>query len=265
MKNLTGNILSSQSLSGGDINRVFLLTCEKGKFVLKSNNNVPGDFFQKEAAGLKLLRENGLHVPEVLDTGNDYLLMEYLAPGKKNEADAGRQLARIHSIKQAHYGLEEDNYIGSLKQKNGVFESWPEFYIKRRIDPQLNLLFNNQAGLHEKIWDNLRNWVYRNVVVDFPSLLHGDIWSGNLYYSSTGPIFIDPAVYRGHYMIDLAFTEMFGGFGPDFYSTYNEILHIDASYKNLKSLYQIYPMLVHANLFGGSYYTSALELAKKYT
>ena len=264
MEKITGKVISRQPLSGGDINNVILMVCEKGKFVLKSNEYALPDFFEKEAAGLLLMKNHGLNVPEVLDIGKKHLLLDYLEPGKKDDAAAARQLAAMHKICQKNFGLEYDNYIGSLQQKNGVFESWAQFYIQRRIDPQLDLFFRNKPNPDENHWQNLRTWIMNNILPEFSSLLHGDIWGGNLYHSARGPCFIDPAVYRGHYMVDLAFTEMFGGFGHNFYSAYNEILPVDKTYADLKSLYQIYPMLVHANLFGGSYYSSALMLAKKY-
>jgi len=264
MKIYTGTIYLKQSLSGGDINDVYLINAEKGNFVLKTKHNAPMDFYDKEAAALALLKEHGLNVPKVIHSEASYLLLEYLEPGKKDEANAARQLAALHSIKQKSFGLEYDNYIGSLVQKNGTFESWAEFFITQRIDVQLNLFFKNKHNPDQTHWENLRKWIRSNLVSEFPSLLHGDIWQGNLYYSTRGPYFIDPSVYRGDRMVDLAFSELFGGFSEKFYSAYNEILPVDKNYPELKSLYQIYPLLVHANLFGPGYYTSALIQAKKY-
>jgi len=264
MKSFTGTIYSKQPLGPGDINDVYLIKSGKGDFVLKTKHNAPMDFYNKEAAALELLKEYGLNVPEVIHSEASYLLLEYLEPGKKDEANAGRQLAALHSIKQIYFGLEYDNYIGSLVQKNGIFESWADFYITHRIDVQLNLFFKNKPNPDQTHWKKLRKWIENNLVTDFPSLLHGDIWHGNLYYSSRGPYFLDPSVYRGDRMVDLAFSELFGGFSREFYSAYEEIFPVGKNYPELKSLYQIYPLLVHANLFGSGYYSSALALAKKY-
>lgn len=271
MKEITGQILNRRPLAGGDINEVFLLECEKGQFVQKQNRNVPGniaeDFFKKEAQGLEELRKNGLVVPKVIAVNEESLLLEYLAPGsgdQKNEEAAGRNLALLHSVRQENYGLEYENYIGSLRQVNGIYTDWADFYISRRIEPMLKMYFKGQKNPDEKTWTGLFKWIQKNVRPEFASLLHGDIWGGNLYYSARGPVYIDPAVYRGDCMVDLAFTELFGGFSQRFYASYREQNPLPGHYADLRDLYQIYPLLVHANLFGGGYYTSALGKARKY-
>jgi fructosamine-3-kinase len=264
MQIITGKILKTTPLSGGDINEVYQLECQHGRFVQKKNKNVPVDFFQKEYEGLLLLKAHGLPVPEVFYFDSESLLMEYLQPGKFSPEEAGRSLAILHKKKQQKCGLEYDNYIGSLKQFNGAYDNWASFYIEKRLTPQLDKFFSGSLNRDRKIWDMLFLWIHKNLQLENISLLHGDIWSGNLYYSANGPVFIDPAVYFGDSMVDVAFSELFGGFNKEFYRSYNEIKPLGKNYRELKNLYQIYPLLVHANLFGGSYYHTALQKAQLY-
>jgi len=269
---VTGEVFSSRPLFGGDINHVEYLLCDRGEFVCKSNSGVPDDFFRAESEGLSALKGAGLRVPEVLAVSARGLLLEYIDPGKKDqesEESAGRALAQLHLQKQLSCGFEHDNYIGSLKQSNGSYDNWASFYIEKRLKAQLHLLQGRLSAGDKKIWEMFFQWIGTNLKPLFFSLLHGDIWSGNLFYGSEGPVFIDPAVYRGDFRVDLAFSEMFGGFSQHFYGAYNELNRFEpgnrsGEYETLKPVYQVYPLLVHANLFGGGYYSSALAIARRF-
>lgn len=264
---ITGSVVKNSYLTGGDINDVYHVIAENGEFVLKQNKKPYRGMFAAEAEGLSHLKANGLSVPEVVAVAENALLLRYYESGAVSPAMAGKMLGLLHQKKQDKFGYHQDNYIGSLRQVNVPEDSWSEFYSKYRIIYQLNLYRkkNKIIATEQKIWDLLIEKMHKILShKPNPSLLHGDLWSGNLYYSSEGPLFIDPAVYYGDSFIELAFTELFGKFPHDFYAAYGEINSIDPCYQDLKKLYQIYPLLVHANIFGGSYYSSAFAIAKYY-
>ncbi len=262
----TGKILQTRGLHGGDISQVTYLRCEKGDFVLKTNDKTISGMFPAEAEGLRFLAKYHLPVPEVVAVSDSYLLLLYYPPGKPDPANAGRHLARLHAHKIPNCGLPFDNFIGSLPQINSPTSSWTEFYIMRRLRPQLERLgCLSKSHPDFNFWSRLLNRL--PTVAAEPeqfSLLHGDLWSGNLYYSVDGPLFIDPAPYAGDRLVEIAFTELFGRFDDRFYHAYYEVMPWNESYRELKKLYQLYPLLVHANLFGGSYYRSAREFAASY-
>ncbi len=259
----TGSIVSYRSLHGGDINEVYHLKTQKGEFVIKKNQKQYTGMFQSEAHGLFTLRSAGLPVPDVIAISESAILMPYYPPGSPDMAEAGRQIATLHSTQYETAGLEKDNYIGTLPQINTPVANFGDFYRVHRLEAQLNLL--RLSVDQRRKWDSLLNRVGEITAhVEKTSLLHGDLWSGNLYHAQSGPLFIDPAAYRGDPLAELAFTELFGGFGSAFYSAYREVLPISAAYTEVKSFYQIYPLLVHANLFGGGYYHSAFAAAKEY-
>ena len=257
-----GKILSRTPLAGGDINQVYKIESTKGQFVLKENANSPPDMFATEARGLKLLSQNGLTVPRVVFYKDDQLLMEYIEPGYPDFKKAGEDLGKLHAISQESFGLEYDNFIGRLRQINKVSADWCSFFWEQRIQSQLDLYQNKSK---EEIWEKLRDKLPGILPQEIrPSLIHGDLWSGNLIWGHNSPYFIDPAVYRADPMIELAFTRLFGGFHKNFYEAYSYHYPIPTWYKDLLPLYQIYPLLVHANHFGGGYYQSALQNAEYY-
>ena len=251
--------------SGGCINNALKLSTSDGDFFLKWQSDIPKDMFEKEARGLGLLRETGsLKVPEVFGFGvmgnKHYLLMENIdsAPTKKNYwADFGQALAQMHlSNSNGHYGLDHDNYIGKLPQENNFHENWVDFFIEYRLEYQLKLAMKNGLVSHgfsdryRKFYELLPGLL----PIDKPALLHGDLWSGNVMVGADGKAcLIDPAVYYGHREIELAFTQMFGGFGSDFYRAYHETYPLEPGFEERADIYNVYPHMVHVNLFGTSY------------
>ncbi len=261
-----GAIRSARPLYGGDINNVYHLEAETGNYVVKTNDYCDEGFFYSEASGLKALRNSGLPVPDVIAVNERAILLEYLEPGTAQPEKAGRYLALLHSREQTDFGWERDNYIGRLPQTNEKNRDWADFLWKNRIEYQLELYKRRRnIDSDKKIWGTLKLRLDKLIPDDFkPSLLHGDLWSGNLYFTDNGPSFIDPAVYCGDYRMELAMTELFGRFNQRFYDAYHEVNPIGPEYGELKALYQIYPLLVHANHFGGDYYDSAIRKAKSY-
>jgi fructosamine-3-kinase len=220
---------------------------------LKTNGAEYSDAFAAEADGLRALRDAGLPAPEPLACGvvgrHAYLLLEFLALTSQGDfAALGRMLANAHRKPGPRFGWARDNYIGSTPQKNAWCDEWAEFWQERRLRPQIELARRN--GFDLKMPDS--QIILKNHKPQ-PSLLHGDLWSGNAGFTKEGPVVFDPAVYHGDREADLAMTELFGGFPREFYKIYNETFPLDAGYEKRKHLYNLYHLLNHLNLFGGGY------------
>ncbi len=263
---------SAQSVSGGDINAVYRLKTDTRQIFIKLNNASKQDMFEAESEGLiELAKSQSIRVPEPLcygiAGGDSYLVMENLQLGGSGDANSlGQNLADLHRVTQTdkgqpRYGWFRDNTIGSTPQINDYEDNWQTFWAKHRLGYQLNLARRNGAGGQilkrgEKLCENLADF-FENYTPE-ASLLHGDLWSGNYAFDQTGqPVIFDPAVYYGDRETDLAMTELFGGFPTDFYSAYNDAYALDEGYPTRKTLYNLYHILNHYNLFGGGYLTQA--------
>ncbi|TNE69636.1 ketosamine-3-kinase [bacterium] len=272
-------ILSYQGISGGDINQAIRLDFkDKGAVFVKYNANVPSDMFQKEATALAMLKHHAqeLFVPRVLDYGVldgglSFLVLEFVDEKPFTSASfeqLGRGLAKLHSVTFSHFGLDHDNYIGRLYQKNEYKSSFSEFLWEMRMYPQLKLAVD--SSLMDSIWLEKAFQVSKKgedlIPNEKPALLHGDLWSGNIICSKTSGVgIIDPAIYYGHREMELAFTRLFGGFSTHFYDAYQEENPLNAGFSERIKLYQLYPILVHVNLFGGSYVRQAESIIKSYS
>lgn len=273
-------ILGTRSVSGGDINQALLLECDDNKrYFLKYNSHAGKDMFEKETLGLKLLDQDNIdiRIPEVIHTGyidsinTGYLVLEYIQTGREDRhffSRFGQQLAEMHHITNDHFGLDHDNYIGRLPQSNHWHEKWLDFFIEERINPQLKKaidsrrLSNSLASQFEVLYSTLPD-LFPN---EPASLLHGDLWSGNFMCSDQQDIvLIDPAVYFGNREIELAFTKLFGGFDHKFYEAYEASNPLQPGFDERKDIYNLYPLLVHTNLFGGSYANSVINIVSQYT
>jgi len=263
-------INNSRTESGGSINRAFRISTNRGELFLKYNPSAPDDFFEKEAHGLKELKSAGsrLRIPDVIAVGKPnretpgFLLIEYIFEGRRGDSFAfGAELAKLHQTKKDTFGLDRDNYIGSLPQKNDHRDDWISFFVEMRINPQIKMAFNSGklSGSIQKNWNRLAGKLDQMIPKCEPSLIHGDLWGGNYLFDETGTaVLIDPAVYYGHPEMDLAFSKMFGGFSADFYEGYESITPLEPGFSERVPIYNMYPLLVHVNLFGG-HYTSQFE------
>ncbi len=270
--NLLGDpsgVTEIRPVSGGCINQAFYVQTGSGKYFVKANDNARRDFFQREADGLRLLKEaKAIRVPKVYgeyyfdDTKTSVLVLEWVEGQKTGATDEqlGRGLAMLHQTYGRAFGLEQDNYIGSLPQKNGWHDNWLSFYRDQRLGVQMELGkqrgYMNSSRLRkmEKLLERLPEWISEDVK---PSLIHGDLWSGNWIAGPAGePYLIDPAVSYAHFEQELAFTELFGGFSERFYRAYEEINPVSEGFRDRKELYQLYYLLVHLNVFGESYGSS---------
>ncbi len=248
---------------GGCINEAFQITDGARHFFVKTNSPDKQAMFAAEAAGLAALSENkSLRVPALICVGSNkdaaFLALEYIALSRGDKRSArllGAQLAALHKVSAARFGWQQNNYIGATPQINTWEDDWAHFYAMHRLQYQLQLPANRiapllQAGdrLLPHIADFFSDYRPR------PALLHGDLWGGNWGADEEGqPVIFDPAVYFGDHEADLAMTELFGGFPPDFYAAYRDAYALDAGYKVRKQLYNLYHVLNHHHLFGGAY------------
>lgn len=262
---------------GGDINDSFRISTTNGQqYFLKENNlqSFPG-MFAREAEGLTALRENSiLQVPAVIACGNDdeqqWLLMEWLEPGSPTKVyweNFGHALALQHQQSNKQFGWKNDNYIGSLPQVNDWQNKWQAFYTNNRIMP-LSEQLRQQGKFSSKdiaAAENFCNRLPELMPEEPPALLHGDLWSGNCMCTINGSAAIyDPAVYYGHREMDLGMTQLFGGFATAFYLAYDNAYPLDAGWQERLPVTQLYPVLVHAVLFGSHYVQQAANILKQY-
>lgn len=258
-KVLNSKIVSTQTLSSG-LNNVFKVDLADGSNVFVKQQTSPNDLFIKEAKELDLLGQF-INTPKVVYADEFYLVLEYLitSASSLNQADLGAQLAKLHKQQQRFFGFNFDNKIGTTAQYNAVgkqIDNWAKFYGDYRLLPQINLAKQNQLINKDtttqllRLVEELDSLLPADII---PTLLHGDLWSGNVLAVGDEVYFIDPACYYGHHEADLALTYMFGGFSTDFYNTYHEHCGQQEGFEQRKHLYMLYHYLNHLNLFGSSY------------
>ncbi|HYP67885.1 MAG TPA: fructosamine kinase family protein [Thiobacillaceae bacterium] len=251
------------SLGGGCINQALRLSDGKRSFFVKINGATCLPMFEAEAAGLEeILATHSLRAPRPVcygaSDGAAWLVLEYLELGGRGRgAEMGRQLAQMHHTTATQFGWTRDNTIGSTPQPNAWAGSWIDFFRDRRLGYQLELAAQKGFGAAlQRKGERLRGDLdaFFSAYQPVSSLLHGDLWGGNAGYMRSGEaVVFDPAVYYGDREADLAMTELFGGFGADFYAAYREAWPVDAGYAVRKMLYNLYHILNHAYLFGGGY------------
>jgi len=259
------------SLSGGSINTAFQISDDNSgsKYFVKRNDVSGLSMFEAEADGLRdLAAAQAIRTPEPVCTGvsdgHAWLVTEYIQLARGQAASAamlGQQLAELHRTTSESFGWFRDNTIGSTPQVNRQDNNWVSFYRTHRLRFQLDLVARNgySGSLQDKgqrLMAGLEQFF--TSYTPQPSLLHGDLWGGNCSFDEEGrPVIFDPAVYYGDREADIAMTELFGGFSADFYTAYNEAWPLDGGYKVRKTLYNLYHILNHANLFGGGYASQA--------
>jgi protein-ribulosamine 3-kinase len=261
-------ISHTRDVSGGCIHRAMVLEGDDTRIFAKLNERRFEDAFAAEADGLDALSKAGIRAPGVIARGvaEDvaFLALEYLELGPGNDAayrDLGAQLAVVHARRGGHFGWHRDNFIGATAQRNRKNTSWIAFWQEERLAPQLALAAENgMRGEMQRLGETLIARLPK-LFADYapvPTLLHGDLWSGNAAFLADGtPVVFDPAVYRGDREADLAMTELFGGFPAAFYAAYRDAAPLDEGYPLRRTLYNLYHVLNHANLFGGGYAAQA--------
>ncbi|MFD0799673.1 fructosamine kinase family protein [Maribacter chungangensis] len=265
------------AVSGGDISKAFLLETDTERFFCKVNSNTAAfEMFKAEKEGLAAIAATKtIATPKVLlcetwETGG-FLLMDYLEakPPRPNDMELfGHQLAALHQLSNSDtFGFPSDNYIGCLPQSNKEHLDWAGFYVEQRLRPQLRMARNAQLLSSKEIPSETELLKICETLLPKvePSLLHGDLWSGNYLIAQNGtPYLIDPAVCFGHSEMDLAMTRLFGGFNSSFYDAYNEHYPKIGGKKERCDIYQLYYLLVHLNLFGASYHRRCKEILQRY-
>ncbi len=269
--------LKATRVGGGDINSTFYLTSERGLNFLKYNTS--HDFarmFEREADGLALLKESGaIRIPKVLEYGEEngisFLLLEWIKSRPETSPtfwqNFGQQLADLHQSTRPNFGLSHANFIGNLAQYNNDQENGVDFLIYERFEPQLflaeekNRISKSDRLAFEKLYTRLNN-----IIPDeFPALIHGDLWSGNwMVDEQDQPVLVDPAISYGLREMDLAMMTLFGQVPPLFFEAYHTHFPLARDWKNRLDIYQLYYLLVHLNLFGGSYVIQVRQILKKY-
>ena len=265
-----------QSLAGGCINQAVKISTNTGSYFVKWAQEESSQF-EVEAKALAILKSAGsIKVPEVINHGSfwnrSFLVLEYIHPGEPSKdfwGDFGAQLAELHRRNHGveKYGLDHNNFIGSLEQRNEWESQWIDFFIQKRLEPQISLAyFNGHIG--NRFLSNFRQLydvLPGMLTEEKPALLHGDLWSGNFMVGKGGvPFIIDPALYYGNREIEIAFTQLFGGFSDRFYRTYSEVWPLKDGFSERVNLYNLYPLLVHLNLFGNSYLPGIEKTLRRY-
>lgn len=264
-------------VSGGDINQAYLIDSNKGRFFVKTNDweRFPA-MLQLEAMGLFQLEDtNTFRIPSVITTGehqgSSYLVLEWIekgSPGPDFWDNFGSLLSRLHGFTDEQFGLNYNNYIGSLKQSNNHHACWASFFAEERIEPLFNKAFDNghfdqgDRMALEKLLNKLGDIVPR----ESPALVHGDLWNGNYLVDDNGnAVILDPAIYYGHREADIAMMKLFGGFPQQVFDTYNEQRPLESGWEERVDLHNLYPVLVHLNLFGAGYLQQARNIIQKFS
>lgn len=276
---LGAEVERAAAVGGGCISNATRLHTELGEYFLKWGRGEAGKTFPAEAAGLEALRDadSPLIVPEPLlwhistHDRAGFILMPWIESGQKRSAfwdQFGHGLAELHRFTSERFGFQIGNYIGRLPQVNDWEHSWPEFFRRRRIEPQVELAV--ERGRWDSSWNGPLNRMYQRLPDLLPqgpepSILHGDLWSGNFMVDANGrPVLVDPASYFGHRETDLAMTELFGGFDRRFYAAYREAWPVAAGYEDRRDVYNLYHLINHLNHFGRGYAGSVASILRRF-
>lgn len=267
-------VSNCRAVSGGCINQAFHVELESGEqFFIKTNSTDCGEMFAAEHTGLEALRStHTVQVPAVVGTGTTddvaYLILEWIEPGRatqKSWCQLGENLAALHRTERGNrFGFACDNFLGSTPQPNPWYEDWVPFFIQQRIEPQIRMAIDNGHEIAVKPSD-LDKRIARLLNSDCrPSLIHGDLWSGNFMIGQNGtPWLIDPAPYLADREAEFGILTLFGGFDPLFFSAYQEAFPLDDGFECRLPVYQLYHYLNHLNLFGASYLSACQSILRQ--
>jgi protein-ribulosamine 3-kinase len=267
-----GEVSSASPVAGGCIsNGVILRTGSGQSFFLKVNPSAPQDMFEREAEGLVALRvQDGPRLPNPYCFGKDFLLLEDLSPCQRRKgywSEFGRRLATLHNQNGPHFGFPHDNYIGSTPQPNPWTANGYDFFAEHRLIFQAQLALEHGLLDHKQLTqvERLAARLPELIPVQPASLIHGDLWGGNVITDQVGgPALIDPAAHYGWAEAELGMTDLFGSFPQDFYDAYQEVRSLDDGFRERYPLYNLYHLLNHLNLFGRGYSGQVLAILRRY-
>jgi len=264
-------IISYDNSFTSPISSTYKITlCDKREYFIKSYGENP-QMLQSELKGLTLLGScKAIKVPKVIEIIDEYLILEYIPSQKASNVhfkEFGTQLAFLHQIKNDFFGLDHDNFIGRTPQSNTPYDTWEAFFKTQRLEYQYQLLCqkNRISTQFDDLFHRLIE-IYQLLLKNHdptPSLLHGDIWFGNLMVNLDNQVvIIDPASYFGDREADLAMTKLFGGFPNEFYKSYEKVAPLPLGWEKRFVLYNLYHIMNHMNLFGMSYEHQAIAMIK---
>jgi protein-ribulosamine 3-kinase len=270
------DIKSYNAVGGGSINETYKVLTTSGNYFVKLNSaSAYPQMFEKEALGIRLLKSvNEIDVPDIIGydeiEDQSILLMKFIDSGSITNDfwnEFGNKLAMLHKHSSNYFGLDHDNYIGSLNQVNRKHDNWSDFFINERLGYQVKLARDNSSIDRDTV--NALERFYQEIDNIFPvepsAMLHGDLWSGNFMVNILGkPVIIDPAVYYGHREMDLGMSKLFGGFDSIFYQSYNRTFPLEKGWESRLQYCNLYPLMVHVNLFGASYLQSVKDILRKF-
>lgn len=271
-------IVRTTPVGGGCIHHALKVETTSGHYFLKWNDRCTADLFEREAESLQELKKAGaekLVIPEVILAGRvgeipGFLLLEYLKPGHtgSQEENLGRGLAQLHRFKGESFGFYHNNYCGSTLQDNVWCRNWADFFARQRIEKVVDQIRDirpisvGQIKIFSELIEKIPDILPESVI---PALIHGDLWSGNFMLTERGPALIDPACYYADREMEMGIMTMFGGFSERFWSAYNEVYPLEPDWRYRNRLYQLYHILNHYLLFGGSYLQSAIDIGHYFT
>lgn len=266
-----------EAITGGNINQVYkVYNPVLGPYIVKVNENAKyPQLFEKEKNGLLELRKNKqLFTPAVIKVetikNDQCLLLEYIEeklPSDQFWINFGTGLAAQHQITNNNFGFYEDNYIGSLVQHNAMKQNWTDFLVGERFIPMLKLAVDKAIISHSerKKLEAIYSFIDELWPKEKPALLHGDLWAGNfLVGNENKPVLIDPATYYGHREMDIGMMHLFGGFNKLLFNHYNIVYPLEAGWENRLKYNQLYPLLVHLNIFGRIYLERTLSITNEF-
>ena len=260
-----GALRGAASVEGGMMNQATRAQFERQTVFVKWSQTAPSDLYAAEAQGLEALRATRTFVvPEVIAQTESFLALQWLesAPPQNHNWARGfaQKLVALHQTPtdDASFGWHADNYLGEFPQPNAPSHDWPRFYVEQRLMPQI------ERARENGVLPPQREALLRRVLARVPelcddlearpSLIHGDLWAGNFLTLPAGEIaLVDPAIYRAPREMELAYIELFGGFPAELVPTYRELWPLPNGYERRRSLWQLYPLLVHLNAFGETY------------
>lgn len=266
-------------IGGGCISEAARLDTDAGSFFAKWNAQVSADFFECEASGLRAMAAGGssLSIPKVWCASRPqagipgFIVMDYLEPAQRPTPGAeellGRGLAELHRTSRATFGFTCATYCGATRQANEPYSSWVSFYAERRLLPLLAAIGQTHAlgATERRLYDRLLERLPELLSTDAtPALIHGDLWSGNVLFTTRGPALVDPACAFAEREMEFGITTLFGGLTPRAWSAYQETFALRPGWRERNPLYQLYHLLNHYLLFGGGYGAQALQIARQF-